>query len=256
MNTALIHIVLPTLAIDEAFMMTLRSLDSLGSMLGEVVVIHPNGIDHSSADKIVPNIRFILERGRGVYACFNQSVGEIQHNDGYVLFIGVGDRVLGGGTQLAEALAQRPGVIAAGIIRPDGTSHALRQPEYLLRQNAWLLGRLPHHQSMLYRLDIARGIPFPMQYKIYGDVIQRAKALRAAPWTSVDIPLVEAAAAGISSYNNLRRVWLHISERFMLAIPLVLMGEPLLAFRYVAGSGKVLAAALRNSYSSVEKIDQ
>lgn len=242
-----INVVLPTLQIDDQFRATISSLLLLEGVLGRVIVVAPERVCKSDAAVALHGIEFVSESSKGVYACFNQSIDILKGASGYVVFIGAGDLVLGISKTLQSVLASDPEVVMTGVVRTDSVLTASERPEYLFRKRGRLLARLPHHQGMLYRVDVVQMARYPEGYKIYGDVLQRVKALQTPSVLSLDLPFIRTAPAGISSYNDLHRIKLHIVERLRLFIPLIGMGEPIIACRYVAGICKVFRAAVEHA---------
>jgi hypothetical protein len=242
-----INIVLPTLHIDDKFLATIASLAFLEDVLGRIIVVAPEKVCSSQEAAAFPAVEFFPERSTGVYACFNQAIEELKGETGYALFLGVGDLTIGISDVLKSSLLAYPESILTGVVRFDSALTAPGQPELLFRKAGPLLSRLPHHQGILYRCDVLQTARYPEDYKIYGDVLQRAKVLQSSSFVTVDLPVVATEPAGLSSYNDLRRTWLHASERFRLVWPLIGLREPLLAGRYVVGISRVVMIALKNS---------
>lgn len=243
-----IHVVVPTLRIDESFIATIRSLSRLEDLLGRIIVVAPAAVCEEADVFTDLGVEFFPEKGKGVYCCFNQAIAELGQSDGYVLFLGAGDCVVAVSDCLRAAMLSRSDVIMTGIIRPDGPNGMAGKPEHLFRTKGCFLARLPHHQGMLYRMELIRNTLYPENFGIYGDVVQRARALKAPSCVSIDLTMVETAEAGVSNYKDWRRIWKHLAERAKLSMPLILMGEPLLAVRYFAGSFKVMNSAIRRTF--------
>jgi hypothetical protein len=187
----------------------------------------------------------VAETGSGVYRAFNDGIqrflGKIGDNCAW--FLGSGDLVLANEDEMSARTGRRFSVICG---RVEGDETAIRWSRS--ERGGAHIGRLPHHQAMIYSARLQEKMYFDERFEIYADVLQRVVNLNGKSDVGiVDKRLAKVAPPGVSGVHDLAHVRRHLEERLRLSWSLCAdHRQYALAARYLGGAGNVLRRWLRH----------
>ncbi|MGB2271872.1 MAG: hypothetical protein ACPH15_02520 [Pseudomonadales bacterium] len=233
-----INFILPAMDCSVELRETLSSISLIqANRRGVVVVIFPskeftdkkNEITSDYSDPL--DLRVVEESSPGVYPGFNDGLQCLRSVGGYVVFLGAGDIVHEPSKLLLQEMDSGVDLICmpaggdgANLRKIKAVSH-----EYLIC--------LPNPQGCVYKLSIGDDIKYKTTYRIYDDVIQRIKVIKKYHYKVIDSsPLITIDGHGVSGAQTIRKVLEHFSERASLLLPVIRLGEPILACKYLIGS--------------------
>jgi hypothetical protein len=190
-------------------------------------------------------VEVVAETGPGVYRAFNDGIQRFlgKRGDNYAWFLGSGDLVLANEDEMSVRTGRRFSVICG---RVEGDETAIRWTQ--TDNRGAHIGRLPHHQAMIYSARLQKKMYFDERFEIYADVLQRVANLNGKDDVGiVDNRLAKIAPPGVSGVQDLAQVRRHIAERLRLSWSLYAdYRQFALAARYLGGTGNVLRRWLRH----------
>jgi glycosyltransferase involved in cell wall biosynthesis len=133
--------------------------------------------------------RWVSEPDRGIYDAMNKAVSLLPPEDGHVLFLGAGDRLLG----LPTRDQREPGTVLFGSVQIGDTPFS--------SSVGWKLkaGNTLHHQGLFIPRIVLANSLFDTRYEIYADFDLNQRLLRAKiPFRALDKIIASAEPGGVS----------------------------------------------------------
>jgi glycosyltransferase involved in cell wall biosynthesis len=133
--------------------------------------------------------RWVSEPDRGIYDAMNKAVSLLPPEDGHVLFLGAGDRLLGLPTQDQR----EPGAVLFGSVQIGDTR--------FFSSTGWKLkaGNTLHHQGLFIPRRVLANSLFDTRYETYADFDLNQRLLRAKiPFRPLDKIIAFAEPGGVS----------------------------------------------------------
>jgi glycosyltransferase involved in cell wall biosynthesis len=132
---------------------------------------------------------WVSEPDDGIYDAMNKGVSLLPHEDGHVLFLGAGDRLL----ELPTNQQREPGAVLFGNVQIRNS--------FFLSSAGWMLkaSNTLHHQGIFVPRNILANWLFDTHYKIYADFDLNQRLLRAnIPFKSLHLTIAFAQPGGVS----------------------------------------------------------
>ena len=146
---------------------------------------------------------WVSEPDEGIYDAMNKGVSLLPHEDGHVLFLGAGDRLL----ELPPYRQRERGAVLFGNVQIKNTA--------FLSSAGWKLkaGNTLHHQGLFVPRNILANWLFDTRYKIFADFDLNQRLLRAnIPFKSLNSTIAFAEPDGLS-WNSSHSEMVAISRK-------------------------------------------
>jgi glycosyltransferase involved in cell wall biosynthesis len=171
---------------------TIRSVNDCRSDDVYYLVVDGNSSDGSKEILVEAGRRidrWISEPDKGIYDAMNKAVSLLPAEDGHVLFLGAGDRLL----ELPTRDQREPGAVLFGGVQVGDTP--------FLSSIGWKLkaGNTLHHQGLFIPRIVLANSLFDTHYKIYADFDLNQRLLRAKiPFRALNKIIAFAEPGGVS----------------------------------------------------------